>query len=288
VALIRTLRTAKVTLARAFYLDELATAATGSVTVTITRLDGTAIQAGTATLGGDGTTYSFTFDGRDVLDTLLVSWAATVGGDAVVLDQDVIEVVGGFYFGLAEARDIDPVLKNATKFPTASIVDRRIEVEDEAEIICGQSFVPRFSREVLSGGDRVLRLGRPMLRKVRSVTVAGTAWTADQLAGLGVDPLGLLRHSIFSATIWPRGIGNVVVEYEHGHDRPPPTIVRGAKLRMKSLLLQNQSPLPDRAERIATTETGVVMLATESRESTGIPSVDACYLKYPSPRPGFG
>lgn len=285
---IRVLRTAKVTLSRKFYVDEAPTAATGGVTVTITRLDGTAVQSGSATLGGDGVTYSFTFDGRDVLDVLLVAWSATIAGDAVVLDQDVIDVVGGFYFGLAEARDIDAVLTNTTKFPTSTIVARRIEVEDEAEMICHQAFVPRFAREVHSGGNRMLRLAWPHLRKIRSLTVNGTAYDQAAIDSIGgPEPLGLVRYSTSGAP-WPTGVGNIVIEYEHGLDRPPPTIIRGAKLRMKSLLLQNQSPLPDRAERIATTETGVVMLATENRESTGIPSVDACYLKFPGPRPGFG
>lgn len=285
---IRVLRTARVTLTRVFYVDELPTAATGNVQVAVTRLDGTAVQSGNASVGGDGVTYSFQFNGSDVLDSLLVSWSATVAGDAVVLDQDTIDVCGGFYFGLAEARDADPVLKNTTKYPTAAIVGRRIEVEDEAELICEQSFVPRFHREVLSGGERILKLRWPRLRKIRALSVDGTAYTQPAIDAFGTgDPLGLLRFSRDGAA-WPYGVGNIVVEYEHGMDRPPATIVRGAKLRMKSLLLQNQSPLPDRAERIATTETGVVFLATEKRDSTGIPTVDACYSKFPSPRPGFG
>lgn len=296
---LRVLRTSKATLSRSFYLDEVATGATGPVTVAITRLDGTAVESGTATVGGDGVTYSYTFGGRDVVDRLAVSWSATVGGDAVILDQDVIDVVGGFYFGLSEVRQIDPVLTNATKFPTSTLIQRRIEVEDECEEICRQSFVPRFCRETLSGSPhtRHLRLKWPNLRKVRSLSVNGVAWTQDQLDAVGPNPLGTIRRSQswgwFYGTpeyepAWPWGQGNIVVEYEHGLDSPPATIVRGAKLRMKSLLLQNQSPLPDRAERLATTEVGVVTLATESLWSTGIPSVDACYAKYPSPRPDFG
>ncbi len=285
---IRVLRTAKVTLSRVFYVDELPTAATGGVTVTVARLDGTTVQTGPATLGGDGATYTFTFDGRDVLDVLTVSWAATVAGDAVILDQDVIEVVGGFYFGLAEARDIDPVLSNTTNFPTSSLIARRIETEAEAEEICGQAFVPRFAREVHAGGERTIRLKWPLLRKIRAITVDGTAYSQSAIDAIGgPDDLGLVRYSTSGAP-WPTGVGNIVIEYEHGMDRPPVTVVRGAKLRMKSLLLQNKSPVPDRTERIASTEMGVVFLATEKRDSTGIASVDACYFKYLSPRPGFG
>jgi hypothetical protein len=290
---LRVLRTAKATLSRTFYLDEVATGASGAVGVAITRLDGSPVQSGNA--AADGDSYSFTFQGSDVVDELIVTWVATVGGDAITLDQDRIQVVGGFYFGLAEARNIDPVLTNTVKYPTADIVARRIEVEDECELICGQAFVPRFCREVLSGRGHVnaLRLRWPNLRRVRSLTVNGTAWTQDEVDAVGADPLGLIRATggwtwAGYSGEWPSGIGNIIVEYEHGLDTPPATIVRGAKLRMKSLLLTNKSPLPDRAERLSTTDVGTVTLAIESKDSTGIPTVDACYRKFPSPRPEFG
>src|SRR4051812_22212007 len=94
----RILRTAKATLTRSFYIDEAETAATGSVAVTVTRLDGTVVDSATATPDGQGG-YAYNFPGRDVLDSLIVSWSGTVSGDAIVEDQDRIEIVGGFFFG---------------------------------------------------------------------------------------------------------------------------------------------------------------------------------------------
>lgn len=281
----RVLRTAKATLSRVFYLDEVGTAATGSVGVSVTRWDGTSVQSGNATGPDASNAYTFTFQGSDTLDELTVTWSATVGGDAVVLDQDVIEVVGGFYFGLAEGRAVDDVLKSTTRFPTSDLVDRRIETEDECELICGQAFVPRFCHEVLSGNGRNnLVLSHPWIRAVRSVTVGGTALAGADLTGLGLSDIGTLYRGNAG---WPSGRRNIVIEYEHGRDRPPPTIVRAAKIRFKSLVLQPKSALPDRAERIAVTEMGVVTLATPSERSTGIPEVDAGYAKYPPPRPDF-
>lgn len=288
-ALYRVLRTAKATLTRTFYLDEVATGASGSVSVTVSREDGTIVQGPVTCSGPDADLgYSFTFDDpRGVLDRLELTWAATVGGDAIVLDQDVIEVVGGFYAGLGEIRDFDPVFKNTDRYPTQDLIDRRVEVEDEFERICEQAFVPRFERETLSGpydGTRPLRLRWPRLRAVRAVTVGGVAWTPDRVAAFGSDRLGLLRYD----GGWAYGVGNIVVEYEHGLDRPPSDIRRVFPLRMKSLLLSSKSPLPDRAERIATTETGVVILSVAGKEQTGIPEVDAALERHPSPRPGFG
>lgn len=299
-ATLRVLRTAKTTLSRVFYLDEVATPATGTVVVSVTREDGTAVQSGNATLLSDGVTYTYVFTGLDVVDRLLVSWALTVGGDAIVLDQDVIEVVGGFFFGLAEARQIDTVFTNTARYSTADVIDVRTQTEYECESICRQAFVPRFERETLDGNprDRHLRLKWPWLRKVRSLTVNGEAWDSTRLTAIGSDRLGIIRpgNSWFwylggeYGSIWPWGVGSIVVEYEHGQDRPDPDIIRGAKIRWKALMFErkSRSPLPDRSERLQTSEVGQVTIAGESQWSTGIPSVDAAYARHPSPRPDFG
>ncbi len=283
----RVLRTSKATLTRTFYLDEGAVDASGSVSVSVTRWDGTVVQGPVTASGPVDHAYSFTYDGSDVLDEVTVTWTATVGGDAIVLDQDVIQVVGGHFLGLGDLRNkIDPVFRNAERYPTQDLIDRRIEVEDEFERICGQAFVPRFAVDHLSGTGRAgpLPLKWPNLRLVRAVTVGGTALAVDAVAEFGRDPLGLLRRDAG----WPYGTGNVVVEYEHGMDRPPPDIARVFKLRMKSLLLTTKSPLPDRAERLVTTEVGPVILARPTAYSTGISEVDAALDRWPSPRPGFG
>jgi hypothetical protein len=276
VAVLRIRRTAKTTLVKAFRLDEVATAASGPVMVTFTRADGVIAQGPVEAVGPDAQ------NGYAVLDDIAAVWTATVGGDAVVLDEDVIQVVGGFFFPLDEARRTDKVFANTSQYPTDDLIARRIEAEDECERICGQAFVPRFHRAVLSGdGRRALVLPWPLLRRVRSVTVGGSAMTGASL--FGADRLGILRREAG----WPLGVGNIVVEYEHGWDRPPTGIVRATKLRFRSLMLTVRSPLPDRAERLATTEAGVFILASPTREKVGIPEVDAEYARVPDIRPGF-
>lgn len=284
-AIIRVLRTSKATLSKTFYLDEAGTDATGSVGVAVTRLDGTLVESGTAVGPVDGA-YTYTFGGLDVVDELVLTWSATLGGDAVVLDQDRVEIVGGFFFGIAEGRAVDPALSNTSKYPTADLIDRRNEVEDEAERICGQAFVPRFHREVLTGGGRLgLPLRWPMVRAIRSVSVAGLAWTVPQVGGLTFSDTGVVT----GAREWVLG-QRIVVEYEHGWDRPPIELVRAAKLRFKSMAMEGRSALPDRAERVITqTEGGgTIQYGSPSAERTGIPAVDAVYGRFPPPRPGFG
>ena len=243
--ILRVLRTAKATLSRVFYLDEAETLPAGSVAVSVARLDGTVVESGNATGPDVQGAFAYTFGGRDVLDELTVSWSLTLGGDAMVLDQDTIEVVGGLYFGLAEGRATAPELANTTKFPTAKLVDARIETESECERITGQAWVPRFRRAVVSGDDRAgLVLPDTMIRAVRAVSVGGTAYAPADVADLQFSDVGLLMRS--SGAWWPKGSRNVIGEYEHGQARPNPDIVRGAKLRFKGLVLEGRRSMPDR------------------------------------------
>jgi hypothetical protein len=288
---LRVLRTAKATLSRTFFLDEVEMNATGSVGVAITRLDGTAIESGNAAGPDANGAYTYTFGGRDVLDELVVSWTATVGGDAIVLDQDVIQVVGGFYFSLSEARGQDPALANATKFPTAKLIARRIEAEDTAEYLCGQAFVPRFRRATVNGlGKPALMMPDPFIRVLRSVQIGNVVFSPSQVAAVGISDAGMLYLSQGWIPGVPLGYKNIIVEYEHGRDRPPPIIARAAMKHLKALVLEDTSNLPDRAERTVMVDAqgGSVVYGSASAESTGIPAVDATYGKYPAPRPGFG
>lgn len=302
--LIRTLRTTKLTLARTFFLDEQPTGATGAVTVAITRLDGTAVQSGAASGPDASQQYTYLFNGSDTLDVLLVTWTATVAGDALVIDSDQIEVCGGYLFSLAEGRAVDTALSSTSKYPTSLLTQKRVETEDECERICGQAFVPRFSREIYDGrGESFLRVRWPWIRTIRSISIrntpggAYTPLTTPELANVVGGDDGVLRldagvswpsTGYFWGSVFAMGRRNIIVEYEHGLDYPPPDLVRGAKFRFKSLVLQSTSALPDRAERIATVATGVLILANPSEDKTGIPEVDACYGRHSRPVPSFG
>ncbi len=288
---LRVLRTAKATLTRIFHLDEEVEDASGSVVVSITRLDGTVVQTGNADGPDPDGGYAFTFQGSDTLDHLRVSWAATVGGDAITLDQDLIEVVGGFYFSLSEGRETDPVLADTVKFPTARLRERRDQVEAECERLTGQAWVPRFRRATLTGtGRTALVLPDPEIRAIRAVTLNGSVMTSGQLAGVGFNASGLLYLSSGWTPSTLGAIGNVVVEYEHGHDRPDPDLVEAARLRFKSLCLEGRSNLPDRAERQVQVDAngGTVVYGSPNAEKTGIPAVDAVYGRLADARPGFG
>jgi hypothetical protein len=289
--ILRVLRTSKSTLSRTFTLDGVATSATGSVVVTVTRLDGTVVESGNASGPDASLAYSYTFSGRDVVDELIVTWSGTFGGDLITYDQDRIEVVGGFFFSIDEGRAVDASLASTAKFPYAFLVDKRTETEDECERICGQAFVPRFRRVTVNGtGSSNLMMPDPMIRNIRSVKVGATTFNPTDTALVGFSDAGMIYLSQGWIPGVPIGLKNITIEYEHGWDRPPTDIVRGAKIRFKSLALYGRSQLPDRAERMVTVDQqgGTVVYGSPSTEKVGIPEVDAAYGRFPPPRPGFG
>lgn len=276
-SLVRVLRTAAVQLTHVFYVDETPTSASVGVTVAVTRLDGTAVSSGSATLGTPGS-YTYTVPGQSTLDTLVVTWTATSIGGAVVTAADTVEIVGGYLFGLAEARALKTPL-SVVDYTTATLSGVRTEVEQECERICRQAFVPRFYRETLNGtGTDRLGLKRMMLRRLRAVTVSGVAWSAPDVAAVPPSENGIARRP--AGSVWPEGVGNIVVEYEHGWDYPPEEIRVAAMTRLRSRLTPTSSGVPERAISWNTQDGGTYRLSMPGKQQTGVPAVDAVYERY--------
>jgi hypothetical protein len=201
------------TLAQQWYEDG-SVADPGSVTVGITRADGTTlVAAGTAT-SGSGTaprTFNLTTTHTTLLDRLMAPWTSTTKGT----QASYVEVVGGFLCSLA---DLKPLFPSAT---ASELADIRTDAEQALEDECGQAFVPRYARETLDGDGSVLVLKYPNVRAIRSAsyTYGGivTPLTISQLGYLAFNPSGIL-----TGYSWPSGTGNVTVAYEHGRDYAPP------------------------------------------------------------------
>jgi hypothetical protein len=274
----RILRTAPVTLTRVFTVDEAATDAAGAVTVAATRGDGTTVAgspftAAHASLG----TYTFTLPGQAVLDRITLVWSATVAGAAVAL-TDYAEIVGGFLFTLADVRHNYGSLANTAKYPTAALAEARTKVEMEAERICRQAFVPRYGRAVCSGNgaDRIY-VPHDLVRAVRSASIGGVALTGTDLSGLvGTDTGSIVRP----AGIWPAGVHNIVIEYEHGRDAPPPDLADVAMSRMRTFVTRGTSGLPARTQSFTTSDGATYRLSVADRFHTGDVDVDAGYARY--------
>lgn len=285
-SLVRVLRTASVVLTHVFYVDETPTDATGAVTYSVKRLDGTVVASGNASGPAPTGTYTLTVPAQSQVDTLTVDWTALVAG-ATVTARDFIEIVGGFIFGLAEARAQPPVL-DTIKWPTAKLAQKRIGVEQECETICGQAFVPRFNRVAYTLDTNVTNLLTSKItlphigvRTLRSVTISGAA---QSLTGLTVSESGVLRGVTWAAV----NTGTVIiVEYEHGMDYPPEDLKDACMLRLRSRLASGDSGVPQRALSFSVADGGVYRLSTPSGTKTGIPDVDGPYERYTLDRGGF-
>ncbi len=201
-SLVRILKTTQQTLTHVFTVDEVATDITGTCTATLKRLDGATVNTAAATRTALGT-YTYPVPAQANLDALTLDWSGTLAGAAISV-RDYIEIVGGHIFGLAEGRGAHSGLASLVTYPPALLAAKRIAVEQECERICRQAWVPRFERELLSGtGTNRLPVSRMVLRAVRAVSVDGVAWSAPDVAAIGVSDHGILFRP--SGAIWPAG-----------------------------------------------------------------------------------
>lgn len=265
------------------YVDEFGAAAAppGTVTIGVTKADGTVVvAAGTATTGSGSNPRTYTLPASSTLELLTATW--TTGG---LTFTTLIDVAGAFYFTIAEARTIEPSLADTTKYPDADVVRVRHEVEDELEYICDAAFVPRYRRITIDGsGTCDLTLEDNQLRNVRTVRVYSTAtayttFSAAELADLVLDD-DLTIHRPAGLVFDDSRRGNLVVEYEYGYDRPPTDLKRAAVRRLRSRLNISKSGIPDRATSFTLTDGGTYNLELPDAYKTGIPDVDAVYARY--------
>lgn len=266
--------------------------ADGESAATVTGVVATATSAATgadvvlpAVEGPVDDVYTVRVPGQSALDQLVVSWSATLDGSLVV-DTDIVEIAGGVFFDLADLRADDADLADMTRYPTERLRTARVEVEQECEAICDRAFVPRYRKVVVSGRDELdLILPDPDVRAVRSVgvftTPGGTLvpFTNAELAALVVN--GTSRTlSRPPGSVWPGGVGNIVLGYEYGLDRPPADLRRAAMTRMRSWVSTPNRAVPSRAESWTDSAGQTYRLSLPEAYSTGEPDVDAAYDRY--------
>ena len=278
----RVLRNTPSTLSVVFYGDAFPVDADGAVTVNVIKPDGTALFSSQATSHGaiGSGQYNYILPAQPALRTLRLDWTGTFSG-VVSTITSYIEVVGGFYFTLYEARNFDSVIKsNPTKYPDESLEEARTFVETEFEALCGRAFVPRGEYEVLAGDNsNYIILEHPEIIKVNSLKVDGADWTASPVMSDGARTLKLVDGTYFNYSGY--GAGNISIEYEYGMTSVPADIKRAALKRMRSIVIGQTGTIDERATLMSVPDIGTFSLATPGRNSlTGIPEVDAVLQRY--------
>lgn len=266
----------------------------GTTTVTVTRADGTVVATAAATTEASdyALSYALSAGNNSQLDWLTATWTDT--GDSTSWTT-YHEVVGGFYFSLAAARDADDAFRDNVAYSDAFLRAMRDEVEREFESpqACGRAFVPRYMRERLEGdGDEDdLVLGMPDLRRVLSVTAIatdGSTWQPFTQTVIDAIPPSLDGIACVEGYAWPDC--PLIVEYEYGMDRPPADLTRAILRRLRYLSAQPNSGIPDRATTFSTGgQGGTYGLAVEGRAGfiTALPDVDLLIKRY-RVRPSVG
>lgn len=291
-ALTRIPRNASGVLTHTFYLGEDPTDSTVTVTYAVTDANGEVIADGDATSAGTDTgQYTFTLAAQTALQAGTIAFTATIGG-TVTIETDFYEIVDGFYFTLAQGRASDSSLADETKYPTADLDAKRLEVEVECETICDRAFVPRYERVILDGTGStslLLRMTDPNrsvadIRSIRSISVAPAVdetfvdYTAGEIAAVTWTADGTLRRT--DNGVFYEGVRNVVVEFEYGLDRPPADLIPAALTRLRSRLNFNKNGIPDRASSFTVSDGGTFRLDMPGAYKTGLPEVDAVYSRY--------
>ena len=263
----------------------------GTVTVKVARANGTVVlAAGTATTNaGTGVrTVALSAANNTQTDVLTCTWT-----DGTVTLTTTVEVVGAYYASTKQIRESDEVLADTRKYPAATLVAARRSVETEFEDYCRASFVPRYRRVRLDGsGDTEQLLPDPYVRSVRSVRVYDTdgtyeALTSTELAAIEVNDSGVVKRT--DGEVFDKGEQNLVVEYEHGLDRPPSDLADAFMLRLRDMVNRAHRGVPDRASTFTSDVGGTYSLLVAGRGGsiTGIPDVDVALRRYSRRIPGI-
>lgn len=263
-----------------FYNGSTPIDADGSVSYVLKRPDGTTVASGTATKPASTTgIYQIIVPAQAALTRLTVTWTCTIGSLAVT-ETSTVEIVGGFYFTLAELRAFEANL-TPQKFSDARLAAAREEVESEFEQIMGQAWVARYERErgLAVNEDGQLRLKWPFLTAINSLTVDGV----DRL-DLVDDGLVVLDSSndmvldFYEMDLY----GSVDIEYEHGNTQVPYKVKTAALKRARGILLGQNARIDERATLMSLPDFGTFSLATPGQRGSwvGIPDIDVVLDNY--------
>lgn len=280
----RVLRNTAATISVTFYNGSAAVEADGTVTVLIKRADGTTLLSTNATNDPAVGVYSVVLPPQANLNMLTLTWSGTFTGTAISIQSNV-EIVGGFFFSIAELRAADTAL-TTSRFSNQALIDARLSVETEFEDICHRAFVPRFQAEYVTGEwmDE-LWLSQPEPIHVTTIKNGSTTYDAAGWETAGYirrDRDALHRLILKGPALTLSYLYDTYIEYEYGMTQVPVPIKEKALRRARLSLLGMASTIDPRATTMMLPDIGSVNLATPGMRGleTGIPDIDVVLRRY--------
>ena len=259
------------------------------VTVTITRLDGTAIATAQATTTASNGVVTYTLTAAQTgstLDVLTAAWTH----NSVVRATTYHEIVGAHYFPPSRLLKVPGISKALTTGPgdqtSTALIAARTWIETLIEWATGVAWVPRTALDYLdSPGGPSLLLRHVKPRVLTSVTIDDVAETAsdyvlDEIGAIRLTEGGNLKASK------PR---EFVVRYSHGFDSPPRDLVEAAVVAAADRLFTDRTSLISSRATSYTDGAGTVtnLAALNPDNPTGIREVDRAIRSYNHRRPGI-
>lgn len=249
----------------------------GTVTVTVTRADGTVIATAAATSGSStaARTYALTAAQTATLDRLTANWI--VSGATVATTE--IDVVNSPWFSNAELRSAEVSVANSTDFPAATITLARQQAEVFLERCCNRRFVPGYDYLTIPGNPSTsLILPGVDIRTIRSAELyddpsasAIETLSATEIAAIPDSPSGVIvRYSGTWNARW------VKIGFEHGMIAPPLDMKRAAMQLTRHLLHKSTTHIPENATSMQSDMGWSAILVTPGVRGahTSLPSVN--------------
>ncbi len=255
----------------------------GTVTVAVTRSDGTSVTVGAvAGTGTDPRTATIGVAELATVDQLTAVWSL----DGTAIATDTIDVVGGTVGSVAALRGRE---KSIAGQPDPVVKAARKAAEDHFVSTYGRLPFHRFEVQTFhsDGGPRLPGAFWPDLVEVRWGRVYSSATSyvelsAAQLAAIEAPDTmsGFARHD----TCWP--CGRVVLGYVAGMSQIPEDLFRAfAQATRREITLFNNG-VPDLTPTFAITEGGPVGLDRPGgKKAYGIADIDSVFHAYRDPRP---
>jgi len=264
--------------------EETVTAATGSVTVAISKADGTTLTGGTATADGDGYTFTLTAaEHTAALQRLKITWSATVAGRAIT-DVEYVDVIGARYFQLWELRRMKGL--NATsQFTNDDLKAVRDSVEEFVDDFTENAWSERYARDTFDANDSTrIHVLNGNVNSIVAVTLAGVAQT---LTNWTITSDGLMRTDGDSFASSLQGGQELVIEYTWGNEQCPSDLKQAMLKLARHYLLSTDSSIPDRARMMQTQFGMFIMDVASENKPTGLPEVDSVLVRRRYAQPHF-
>jgi prepilin-type processing-associated H-X9-DG protein len=180
------------------------------------------------------------------------------------------------YVTLAELRAL-PNLADTAKFTNAELVAATDWFETLFEDYTGVAWVPRTATdERHSGNGNVVFLDHLFPRTITAVrsysdAATSTAYTANELADLRLEPSGAIRRNTLG---WfTSAYGLIAVDYTHGWDAPPADVIEAAKVAIRAHLIDDYQA---NRQFAVSTEAGIIRTSQPGEgRPFGLPEVDA-------------